>query len=218
MLLVYLPQSMRDRYRLARHSLGKSTGRAIRRLNEGRSGGEPLKHSAAGWRRCRVIIKEGRDSNVSGQKDIVPYRFQRTFAGSAQGRGRVCLQLDAALLLVHVVPVLPALPDDPKYVFKVPEYERLLHKDVDEKLAQLVSQKKDMTLRTIVGHGDVADEIVRIAETAKADLIVIATHGATGWRRFLFGAVAEKVVRLANSPVLTIRKPLEEPTYTAVER
>jgi nucleotide-binding universal stress UspA family protein len=48
---------------------------------------------------------------------------------------------------------------------------------------------------------------VRIAEHENADLIVIATHGMTGWRRVLFGSVAEKVVRLAKCPVLTIRAP-----------
>jgi nucleotide-binding universal stress UspA family protein len=95
-------------------------------------------------------------------------------------------QVGAGLLLVHVVPVLPALPNDPNYVLKVPEYERLLHQD--------------------------ADEIVRIAEIEKADLIVIATHGTTGWRRFMFGSVADKVVRLAKCPVLTIRNPQEEGT------
>ena len=122
-------------------------------------------------------------------------------------------QVGAGLLLVHVVPVLPALPNDPNYVLKVPEYERLLHQDADEKLAQLVKEEtKGTTARTIVGHGDVADEIVRIAEIEKADLIVIATHGTTGWRRFMFGSVAEKVVRLAKCPVLTIRNPQEERT------
>jgi len=54
--------------------------------------------------------------------------------------------------------------------------------------------------------GDAAGEIIRAAETQKADMIVIATHGATGWQRPLFGSVAEKVVRLASCPVLTIRK------------
>ena len=36
------------------------------------------------------------------------------------------------------------------------------------------------------------------------DLLVIATHGWTGWRRFVFGSVAEKVIRTATCPVLTV--------------
>jgi len=45
---------------------------------------------------------------------------------------------------------------------------------------------------------------VRIASKEKVDLIVIATHGVTGWRHLVFGSVAEKVIRLAAEPVLAI--------------
>jgi nucleotide-binding universal stress UspA family protein len=41
------------------------------------------------------------------------------------------------------------------------------------------------------------------------DLIVIASHGLTGWRRMVFGSVTEKVVRQATCPVLTIVAPHE---------
>jgi nucleotide-binding universal stress UspA family protein len=144
---------------------------------------------------------------------LCPTDFSEPSREALKIAGELASQVGAGLLLVHVVPVLPALPDDPNYVFKVPEYERLLHKDADEKLAHLVKQSsKSTTARAMVGHGDVADEIVRIVEMERADLIVIATHGTTGWRRFVFGSVAEKVVRLAKCPVLTIRNPQEEGT------
>lgn len=144
---------------------------------------------------------------------LCPTDFSEPAREALKIASELAAQVGAALLLVHVVPVLPALPSDPNYVFKVPEYERLLHNDADEKLAQLLRQMKDGTdVRVMVGHGDVAGEIVRIAETEKADLIVIATHGTTGWRRFVFGSVAEKVVRLAKCPVLTIRNPQESGT------
>lgn len=144
---------------------------------------------------------------------LCPTDFSEPAREALKIASELAAQVGAALLLVHVVPVLPALPSDPNYVFKVPEYERLLHNDADEKLAQLLRQMKDGTdVRVMVGHGDVAGEIVRISETEKADLIVIATHGTTGWRRFVFGSVAEKVVRLAKCPVLTIRNPQEEGT------
>ena len=51
------------------------------------------------------------------------------------------------------------------------------------------------------------EEIAAAAERENADVIVIATHGWTGWRRFVFGSVADKVVRLASCPVLTIPVP-----------
>jgi nucleotide-binding universal stress UspA family protein len=51
---------------------------------------------------------------------------------------------------------------------------------------------------------------VSLAAQEKADIIVIATQGESGWQRFVFGSVAEKVVRHADCPVLTIRAPNPE--------
>ena len=65
---------------------------------------------------------------------------------------------------------------------------------------------KNVKVRTQVGHGSAADEIVLIAKVEGVDLIVISTHGSTGLERLVFGSVAEKVVRLAECPVLTVRQ------------
>jgi nucleotide-binding universal stress UspA family protein len=61
----------------------------------------------------------------------------------------------------------------------------------------------------MVKLGSAAEQIANMAVAEKSDLIVIATHGLTGWRRFVFGSVTEKVVRLAQCPVLTIQQPQE---------
>jgi universal stress protein A len=116
------------------------------------------------------------------------------------------------LLLAHVLPVVPALPTDPNFVFNVPEYERALHADAAAKLAEMAqaSAAKGVKTRTTVGHGDAGIEIVRIAQEESADLIVIATHGLTGWRHVMFGSVAEKVVRLAHCSVLSVRARREK--------
>jgi nucleotide-binding universal stress UspA family protein len=57
----------------------------------------------------------------------------------------------------------------------------------------------------MVGHGDAASEIARIAQDEHFGLIVIATHGMTGWRNVQLGSVAERVVRLSTRPVLSIQ-------------
>jgi nucleotide-binding universal stress UspA family protein len=118
----------------------------------------------------------------------------------------------AELYLVHVVPVLPPVPPDPNFVFEVPEYERALHADAERQLKDLTraAEAKGLTVHAVVGHGDPGSEIVRVAQGEQVDLIVIATHGNTGWRRAMFGSVAEKVVRLARRPVLTVPAAKEE--------
>lgn len=53
--------------------------------------------------------------------------------------------------------------------------------------------------------GDAADEIAKAAREWEADLILVATHGWTGLKHFVIGSVAEKVLRAAPCPVLTVR-------------
>ena len=55
-------------------------------------------------------------------------------------------------------------------------------------------------------EGDPGHEIVKLADTLKADLIVMPSHGRTGLAHVLIGSVAERVVRLAHCPVLVLRK------------
>jgi nucleotide-binding universal stress UspA family protein len=53
--------------------------------------------------------------------------------------------------------------------------------------------------------GEPAAEIIRVAREARADLVVVGTHGRTGLEHALMGSVAERVVRRAHCPVLTVR-------------
>jgi nucleotide-binding universal stress UspA family protein len=59
--------------------------------------------------------------------------------------------------------------------------------------------------RVVLGRGTPAEEIIRLAQELKVDLIVIATHGHTGIKHLLLGSVAERVVRHAVVPVLVVR-------------
>ena len=69
--------------------------------------------------------------------------------------------------------------------------------------AEHLSPEQRVTL--VVRVGSAAEEIVRFALEEAIDLIVMATHGRTGFQHMVLGSVAEKVVRLANSPVLTVK-------------
>lgn len=69
--------------------------------------------------------------------------------------------------------------------------------------AEVSSKVKEV--EKIVVRGVPFVEIIRTARGEKADLIVIGTHGRTGIDHMLFGSTAEKVVRKAPCPVLTVR-------------
>ncbi len=57
----------------------------------------------------------------------------------------------------------------------------------------------------LVKHGRPFEEITKAARTLTSDLIIMATHGHTGFKRVLLGSTAERVIRDAPCPVLTVR-------------
>ena len=63
----------------------------------------------------------------------------------------------------------------------------------------------DLQPQLLIRTGNPAEIIVNIADELMVDVIVMATHGRKGFARFVLGGVAERVVRQARPPVLTIR-------------
>jgi nucleotide-binding universal stress UspA family protein len=119
----------------------------------------------------------------------------------------------AEIILVHVVSPLPVIPPpDAMATFNVAAYMEEMLQSARTSMDKLIEEKgqSDVKMRALVLTGNAADEITRAAEEQMAGLIVIATHGLTGWRRFIFGSVAERVVRLSPCPVLAIPAPGEE--------
>lgn len=88
-----------------------------------------------------------------------------------------------------------------------PEAVRRDHSDEAlTRLQDLIANAFDGPWDAEVAMGHPAEAIVRIARERGVDLIVMSTHGRTGLKHVLMGSVAEKVVRLAPCPVLTIKR------------
>ena len=70
--------------------------------------------------------------------------------------------------------------------------------------------KRGVRARSIIVEGTTAATIVERARKGSADLIIIGTHGRTGFSHVFMGSVAERVVRTAGCPVLTVRSPAKQ--------
>jgi nucleotide-binding universal stress UspA family protein len=113
----------------------------------------------------------------------------------------------AELLLVHVEPAIQNLPADVS-ILKERAYDEGLTAAASKRLTDLAATlaPKNIKVRTELGTAnDVGMELVRSAEHNNVDMVIIATHGMTGWRKFAFGSVAEVVVKQASCPVLVLR-------------
>jgi len=76
-----------------------------------------------------------------------------------------------------------------------------------EAVEAIAAQAEDagVTAETAIETGIVHRSIVDYVDNEDIDLVVMGTHGRTGVGRFLLGSVAEKVIRTADAPVMTVR-------------
>lgn len=106
---------------------------------------------------------------------------------------------------VHVVHVAADLDVTTPGVVWESLTEDVQRKNVNEAFAKYFSDARYGGLNFHVSFGDAGHRIVEQAEAIKADAIVMASHGRTGFRRLLIGSVAERVLRLAHLPVVMLR-------------
>lgn len=145
---------------------------------------------------------------------LCPIDFSEPSYEALKAANEVALHFSAELQVVHVVAPIPVVVDYAyERRFDWPAYQKELEASARAKLNQTVAERVSSKLKVLpaVVSGNAADQIIRAAERDKADLVVIATHGLTGLRHLVFGSVAERVVRHAPCPVLTIRAPHDEP-------
>ena len=138
---------------------------------------------------------------------LAPIDFSDASRAALDVAADMASRFGAELLLVYVVPAIPDLPKDVS-IFKEGEYDKSLESKDAQQLKDVAATmaNKNVKVRTELGSGDdVGMELVRIAKNDHVDMIIIATHGITGWREFAFGTVAEKVLKQGECPVLLLR-------------
>ena len=114
---------------------------------------------------------------------------------------------------VYIQPIAPA-PLYPPIVFTPDDLEQFRR----ETAMFVEAESGRAPIEAIVVEGDPAKEIARIAKELSADMLVMGTHGRTGFERLLLGSVTERVLRKAPCPVLTVprRVPDMVPTGPAL--
>ena len=99
------------------------------------------------------------------------------------------------------------MPDNSKDIFKLDadsmlgEVEKRFKKLIEEYSPELGSGKMTYKIR----EGKVYKEIIHEAEDINADLIIVGTHGSSGFEEFWIGSNANKIVSATNKPIITIR-------------
>jgi len=115
----------------------------------------------------------------------------------------------ADLLLLHVVPIEPLI----QHALEPPtwEYQDIIHQAQSQMAsAETLELLAGIPHQVAVEHGPFEQIMSRFIQEREISLLVVGTHGRTGFKKLLLGSVAEKMFRLAECPVMTVG-PCESP-------
>jgi nucleotide-binding universal stress UspA family protein len=146
------------------------------------------------------------------KKIICPVDFSEPSDAALKSAVELAEHFSAEIILFHAINEIDPTPS-PSYTLthhlmdQIPQIMGQMTENAHKAMQDLIKNyvKKQIPADHRVVIGDPAKSIVKLAENEQADLIVIATHGRSGIKGMFFGSVAEKVVRSATCPVLTMK-------------
>jgi nucleotide-binding universal stress UspA family protein len=137
-------------------------------------------------------------------KILVPIDFSEHSQKALRYALAFAAQFDAEVALVHIVEQM-VYPGDWMYPpLAASDFAAEKREQMIERLRALDAGSGVRT-HHVVRLGRAWQEVIEIAREQKSDLIILATHGYTGLKHVLLGSVAEKIVRHAPCPVLSVR-------------
>lgn len=140
-------------------------------------------------------------------KILCPVDFSKVSMEALKLAGEIAEKFEGGMIVVHVLEPILAPTDF--------SFGPLSMTDVEDKLADRAQEGLEQAVGALnvprekvqifVARGIGSQEIIRIATENRADLIIMGTHGYTGLTHALLGSTAERVVRKAPCPVLTVK-------------
>ena len=157
-------------------------------------------------------------ASPSGPKKILlPIDFSSSSDAALAMATALAQSFSAELNLLHVVPMLPVINgvDDfpqmqsPLEMTFMQQSQHRAEQSMAKCIGPLVLLGVKASSKTEIGS-DVVDTILAAITSQHIDLLVISTHGISGWRPLVFGSIAEKLIRLVQCPLMLLRS-IERP-------
>jgi nucleotide-binding universal stress UspA family protein len=110
-------------------------------------------------------------------------------------------------VLLHVVPPTSYPLRNLGSISGFPNLHDEIHKRVTQELREVQEAIQTVPTEAHIAEGEPHNQILEAAAQHDCELIVMSTHGHTGLKHAILGSTAERVVRLSDRPVLTLRAP-----------
>ena len=140
---------------------------------------------------------------------LAPSDFSTHAEHALKYAGELAKNLKAKMYVLHVAEYSNVGGDPDATELLIPNYIPELEKRGKDQLDQITRRLREVGVdaHSVFVAGRAYQDIARMAKELNVDLIVLGTHGRTGFSHLFFGSTAEKVVRLCPCPVLTVKHP-----------
>jgi nucleotide-binding universal stress UspA family protein len=139
-------------------------------------------------------------------KILLPIDFSPSSQAALELAADLAKHFHAELHLVNVIPFFPTttLPDSIPEGNYIQDARTFAERHLAKCHAALLARQVKSSSSVEVGN-DIVGNIMEVVEREHIDMVVISTHGISGWHPFVFGSIAEKVIKLVQCPLSLLR-------------
>jgi len=163
-------------------------------------------------------VSDTRKAAFSATKILLPVDFSPSSEAALEAATGLARQFHARIHLVHVIPEIPDFNGSDFFPETAVLEER--KETIEEKLNAC---KERLTLGGVhasfsieIGN-DIVGSLMRVIKRENADMVVISTHGLSGWRPLILGSIAEQVIKQVNCTLLLLKPDEHRSEETAIE-
>lgn len=151
------------------------------------------------------------------KKILVPTDFSENAINATKAAADIARKTNAEIILLHIIELPQEAMDAIKPGYEIPEiifFKQFAEQKLTE--ASLSADLQGLTVSQVLRLGRTLNHVTEIAESNDVDIIIMGSHGASGYKEMFIGSNAEKVVRNSEIPVLVIKNNASELKYEKV--
>lgn len=146
---------------------------------------------------------------IAVKKILVPVDFTATSENAVNAAISIAKVIKAEIILLHVLDInrdqFSLVSNSPSVSPKILEITRMVKARLEE-MTMSLKREHGIKADATVQNGHVHTEVISFSKKSKSNLIVMGTHGVSGYKELFIGSTAQRVVTLSDIPVLTIQK------------
>jgi nucleotide-binding universal stress UspA family protein len=153
-----------------------------------------------------LTVSNSRVTTFSATKILLPIDFSPSSEVALEAATGLAQQFHAGIHLVHIIPEIPDFNGSDFFpeTSVLQERKATIEEKLENRRKQLI-HKGVATTSSIETGNDVVGNLMRVIKRENADMLVISTHGMSGWHPLLFGSIAQQMIKQVDCTLLLLQ-------------